>query len=448
MKKKRILVVDDEAAARELISDELEEKGYEPVVADEGNQALMKFKRECLDLVLLDLKLPDVSGLKVLEQIRRTNQEIPIILFSAYGTVDVAVKAMKLGAYDFIEKPIDIDHLMVVIRNALEQSKLKNEVKRLKEEIENHYKLIGSSDIMQTLRDSISKAASCNEHVLITGETGSGKDLVARAIHNFSERESGPFIKVNCAAIPQELVESELFGYKKGAFTGAQTDKAGRIEIADGGSVFFDEIGEMNTVAQAKLLHFLESNEVERLGETRPKPVDVRVIAATNKDLSESIEEGAFRKDLYYRLNVIDIQVPHLAMHKEDIPELVDHFINAACVDAGIPVKQIEEKAIRKLAQHSWPGNVRQLRNYIRKLVSMIPAITITQDDLPELEGEDNSIDTDSPFQAAKQEFERSFIGKVLEEENHNIARASRRLGLNRSYLYRKIKELQINKKG
>jgi len=271
MKGKRILIVDDEAAARMLISDVLTDEGYIPLRAENGRQALEAVKRQAPDLVLLDLRLPDINGIEVLEGIRRIHPQLPVILVSAYGDVSSAVRAVKLGAYDFLEKPLDADRLVVTVRNALWSVELRGEVARLKEAIEERYRMVGSSSVMQGLRERILQAASSKAHVLILGETGSGKDLVARAIHNQSDRANGPFVKLNCAAIPQELVESELFGYKKGAFTGAHADKLGRIEAANSGTIFFDEIGEMNLAAQAKLLQFLESSVIERLGETRSR---------------------------------------------------------------------------------------------------------------------------------------------------------------------------------
>jgi two-component system nitrogen regulation response regulator NtrX len=294
MKGKRILIVDDEAAARMLISDVLTDEGYIPLRAENGRQALEAVKRQPPDLVLLDLRLPDINGIEVLEGIRRIHPQLPVILVSAYGDVSSAVRAVKLGAYDFLEKPLDADRLVVTVRNALWSVELQGEVARLKEAIGERYRMVGSSSVMRGLREYILQAASSKAHVLILGETGSGKDLVARAIHNQSDRANGPFVNLNGAAIPQELVESEHFGYKKGAFTGAHADKLGRIEAADGGTIFFDEIGEMNLAAQAKLLQFLESSVIERLGETRSRKVDVRVIAASNKELQDEVQTKRF----------------------------------------------------------------------------------------------------------------------------------------------------------
>lgn len=450
MKGKRILIVDDEAAARMLISDVLTDEGYIPLRAENGRQALEAVKRQPPDLVLLDLKLPDIDGLEVLASIRTIHPHLPVILVSAYGDIHSAVRAVKLGAYDFLEKPLDADRLVVTVRNALWSVELRGEVARLKEAIEERYRMVGSSSVMRGLREHILQAASSKAHVLILGETGSGKDLVARAIHNQSDRVKGPFVKLNCAAIPQELVESELFGYKKGAFTGAHADKLGRIEAADGGTIFFDEIGEMNLAAQAKLLQFLESLAIERLGETRSRKVDVRVIAASNKELQDEVQAKRFREDLYYRLNVIDVHVPPLRTHREDISELVEYFLEVTCQELGIPTKTLEEPALKKLRELSWPGNVRQLRNTIEKAISLTPGLTIRLSDLPELAYEEKEdvveIGSDS-LQDARKEFERRFILQALEEEDWNMSAAAERLGLDRTNLYRKIKALKIKRR-
>jgi DNA-binding NtrC family response regulator len=322
------------------------------------------------------------------------------------------------------------------------------EVARLKKEVGERYKMVGSSSVMKSLRERIRQAASSKAHVLITGETGSGKDLVARAIHNQSDRADAAFVKLNCAAIPHELVESELFGYKKGAFTGANKDKPGRIEAADRGTIFFNEIGDMSLAAQAKLLQFLETSTIERLGETQSRKVDVRVIAATNKELLNEVQARHFREDLYYRLNVIDIHVPPLKAHKEDIPDLVDYFLEFTCQESGVPTKTLDEPALKKLIELSWPGNVRQLRNTVEKAVSLTSGLVIGLDDLPESVDEcDRSQRAESiSLHVARGEFERRFILQALEAEDWNVAAAAERLGLDRTNLYRKMKALKIKK--
>jgi len=444
MRRKRILVVDDEPVARELISDVLARRGYSPSVAADGGAALEALKRRSPDLVLLDLRLPDMSGIEVLSSIRKSHPDLPVVLFSAYGTVDAVVKAMKLGAYDFVEKPLDVEHLMIVVRNALEQSRLLDEVTRLRAKVEERYRLVGSSKVMQTLRKRIRQAAASKAHVLITGRTGSGKDLVARAIHNQSDCSEGPFVKLNCAAIPHELVESELFGYRKGAFSGAYTDKEGRIEAADGGTIFFDEIGDMPPAAQAKLLHFLESSAIERLGETQTRKVNVRVVAATNRELLKEVKARRFREDLYYRLNVIDIHVPPLQEHPEDIPKLAEHFLERACRELGVPTKMLDESALKSLVKRAWPGNVRELRNTIEKAASLSSGLLITAHDLPA--PADSSLERKpGSFAQARRMFERRFLQETLEAEDWNVTAAAKRLGMDRTTLYRKLKALGLS---
>lgn len=449
MNGRRILIVDDENTARVLISEILTDEGYVPLTAGDGREALDAVKHQSPDLVLLDLKLPDIDGLEVLAGIRTTHPHLPVILVSAHGDVSSAVRAVKLGAYDFLEKPLDADRLVVTVRNALWSVELRGEVARLKEAIGERYRMVGSSSVMRGLREHILQAASSKAHVFILGETGSGKDLVARAIHNQSDRAKGPFVKLNCAAIPQELVESELFGYKKGAFTGAHANKPGRIEAADGGTIFFDEIGEMNLAAQAKLLSFLESFAIERLGETRCRKVNVRVIAATNKKIEDEVKAKRFREDLYYRLNVIDIHVPPLRTHREDIPELVEYFLEITCQELGIPAKTLEKSALKKLMELSWPGNVRELRNTIEKAVSASSGLVIRLGDLPESVDEcDESLEPESiSLHDARREFERRCILQALEAEDWNMSAAAERLGLDRTNLYRKIKALKIERK-
>ncbi|MBD3285794.1 response regulator [candidate division WOR-3 bacterium] len=449
MKDKRILVVDDEKRARELISRILTDEAAIPLTASNGREALKAIKTDGPDLVILDLMLPDINGLEVLERITTANPDMPVILVSAHGDVESAVRAVKLGAYDFIEKPIDIDRLVVACRNALWQLDLQEELTRLKMEVGSHYRMVGSSKVMRKMRERLQEAASTNAHVLILGETGSGKDLVARGIHNLSVRSNGPFVKLNCAAIPHDLVESELFGYKKGAFTGAHTDKQGRIEAAHEGTLFFDEVAELNLESQAKLLHFLESASIGRLGETKTREVDVRVVAATNNDLKEAIKQGKFRQDLYYRLNVIDIHVPPLRKHREDIPELVEYFLGNTCRELGVPTKTIEKAALRKLTSLSWPGNIRQLRNTIEKMASVSRKQILTVEDLSVIGEDTEAVDEYSKrltLQEWRSQSERRFILQVLKFNNWNVSLTAKKLNVNRTHLHRKMKELGIEK--
>jgi two-component system nitrogen regulation response regulator NtrX len=443
-----ILIVDDESKTRILISEILADEGYITLSAEDGEEALEVVKKHKPDLVLLDLRLPDMDGIQVLGRIRKNSPNLPVILISAHGSVSSAVKAVKLGAYDFLEKPLDSDRLVVTVRNALQRIELQDEVRRLKDEVNRRDQMIGSSSVMKTLKERISQAASNDAHVFITGETGSGKDLVARAIHRASERNRGPFVKLNCAAIPRELVESELFGYCKGAFTGAHKDKQGRIEAADGGTIFFDEIGELTPQAQAKLLHFMDSKSIERLGETSVRKVDVRVIAATNRELTEEVKQKRFREDLFYRLNVIDIQVPPLRDHKEDIPGLVEFFLENVSLEFGIPKKTLDKDALGKLIEYSWPGNVRQLRNVIEKAVSMSSGLVIQAEDLPPLSSEIGTllVCEDLTLHEARQELDRRLIQQALEAEFWNIPAAAERLGIDKTNLYRKMKTLGLKR--
>lgn len=440
--------MDDDANTRILYSDILSEENYTPICAKDGEEALEVLRREEPDLVLLDFKLPGMDGIQVLERIRKTHSSLSVILISGEGDIESAVKAVKLGAYDFLEKPLDSDRLIVTVRNALWSKELQSEVKRLKDELSQRYRMIGNSQVMQELGKRILQAASNDAHVLITGETGAGKELVARAIHQASDRSQFPFIKVNCAAIPSDLVESELFGFCRGAFTGAHKDRKGRIEAAQGGTIFFDEIGELNPHAQAKLLYFLDSHSVERLGETLSRNIDARVVAATNRELTGEVGSKSFREDLYYRLNVIDIHVPPLREHPADIPEMVEYFLESKGRELGMPVKIIEESAIKKLMEYPWPGNIRELRNVVEKAFFLSEGITIHPEDLPKLIDEDMSVTGAEKLSLkdAGREFERRFIWEVLKAVNWNVAAAAERLEIDRTNLYRKIKALGIKK--
>lgn len=448
MRKSRILIVDDNTNTRTLFSEILAEEGYLTVCTKDGEEALDALTLKEADLVLLDLKLPGIDGIQVLERIRETNQNMPVIMISGEGDIESAVKVLKLGAYDFLEKPIVTERLIVSVRNALLNAGLQGKLERLEEEMGYRYRMVGNSPAMSRLRELIVQASSNNAHVLITGETGSGKELVARAIHSRSNRSLESFVKLNCAAIPSELFESELFGYSKGAFTGAVKDKKGRIEAADGGTIFFDEIGELSIQAQAKLLQFLDSQTIERLGETISREIDVRVIAATNRELVAEVHKKRFREDLYYRLNVIDIQVPALREHREDIRALAEYFVECFCAKLGLPKKTLKKDAIKKLTDYPWYGNIRQLRNIIEKTVSMSNKPVIYAEDLPLLSENDNdlSLNEDIALYKARQDFERRLIMKVLEYEKWNVSTTAKRLGIDRTNLYRKIRTMKIKK--
>lgn len=444
MKKIRVLIVDDNANTRSLYSDILADEGYQIVCAKDGEEALDLLKFKQVELVFLDLRLPDIDGLAILEKIRIAYSETVVIMISGEGDIESAVRALKLGAYDFLEKPIATERLLTTSRNALLNVGLKGKIAMLQEEIDSCHKMVGNSAVMTRLREKIDQASSTGAHVLITGETGSGKDIVARAIHKLSLRSLEPFVKINCAAIPYNLIESELFGYSRGAFTGANKDKRGRIEAADGGTIFFDEIGELTIQSQAKLLLFLESRSIERLGETTSRDIDVKVIAATNKNLPIEVQEKRFREDLYYRLNVIDIKVPALREHIEDIPELASYFLEVSCNELGIPKKQLDESAITKMSKYNWLGNVRQLRNVIEKTVSMSKEVVIRANDLHLLHEEKSIAPQDTNLHQALRDFERQLIFRVLEEESGHMSNAAKRLGIDRTNLYRKMKSFGI----
>jgi len=451
--KGRVLIVDDEEGVRSSLAGVLEDEGFEVTSTPSGEECLDILKREDYDVILLDIWLPKMDGLKALEEIKKLDETLQVVMISGHGTIETAVKATKLGAFDFIEKPLSLDKTLLVVKNALKQKKLEEENRRLRETIEKRYKLIGESEAMKRLKMEIAIAAPTNGRVLIVGENGTGKELVARNIHYQSLRREGPFVEVNCAAIPDELIESELFGHKKGAFTGAIENKVGKFKLADGGTLFLDEIGDMSLRTQAKVLRSLEEGKFEPVGETKAITVDVRVIAATNKDLEREIGQGNFRKDLFYRLNVIPIHVPPLRERKEDIPLLADHFITLFSAEYGKKVKRLSLGAISALTEYHWPGNVRELKNIIERLVIMVPEDTIEEKDVQTvLSGKSLAITEPSSslshnfssLREARASFERDFILKKLTETGYNISATARLLGVERSHLHKKMKTLGI----
>ncbi|MCD6450972.1 MAG: sigma-54-dependent Fis family transcriptional regulator [Acidobacteria bacterium] len=451
--KGRVLIVDDEEGVRSSLAGVLEDEGFEVTSTPSGEECLDILKREDYDVILLDIWLPKMDGLKALEEIKKLDETLQVVMISGHGTIETAVKATKLGAFDFIEKPLSLDKTLLVVKNALKQKKLEEENRRLRETIEKRYKLIGESEAMKRLKMEIAIAAPTNGRVLIVGENGTGKELVARNIHYQSLRREGPFVEVNCAAIPDELIESELFGHKKGAFTGAIENKVGKFKLADGGTLFLDEIGDMSLRTQAKVLRSLEEGKFEPVGETKAITVDVRVIAATNKDLEREIGQGNFRKDLFYRLNVIPIHVPPLRERKEDIPLLADHFITLFSAEYGKKVKRLSLGAISALTEYHWPGNVRELKNIIERLVIMVPEDTIEEKDVQTvLSGKSLAITEPSSslshnfssLREARASFERNFILKKLTETGYNISATARLLGVERSHLHKKMKTLGI----
>ncbi len=443
----RILAVDDEPFNLDLLEQELGEHGYAIERATTGREALKKIEAVRPDLILLDHQLPDLSGLEVLKEIRTEDNEIPVILITAYGTVERAVEAMKHGAYDFVLKPFDPDYLLLTIRRALERERLTREVEILSEEVGDRYRLIvGKSRIMAAAVDMAKKAANSTATVLLLGESGTGKELFARAIHAWSERRRGPFVAINCVGLSKELLESELFGHERGAFTGAHQLKKGKMELAHGGSVFLDEVGDISQELQTKLLRFLQEREFERVGGTRPIRVDLRIIAATNRDLDAAVRDGRFRQDLYYRLNVVPIVLPPLRERREDISELAGFFLRRSSIDTKKQFTEIAEDALEKLVAYKWPGNVRELANVIERAVVLSEGPRVELHHLPPqiVAVEPGTAGGQTSYGKAVDAYRRELILKALGQTGGNRAAAARVLGLQRTYLARLIKSLRI----
>lgn len=452
---KTILVVDDEKDIRISLTGILEDEGYQVVTAASGVEALEKLREELPDLVLLDIWMPGMDGLATLEKIKSLLPQITVIMISGHGTIETAVRATKLGAFDFIEKPLSLDKVLIAVTNALRMKELFTENEELKRVAGNEHELIGATAVMVALREQIMRVAPTNASVLVSGANGTGKELVARSIHYYSPRHEKPFVAINCAAIPEELIESELFGHEKGAFTGALAQKKGKFDLADGGTLFLDEIGDMSLQTQAKVLRILQERSFERVGGTRLVTVDVRIVAATNKDLNEEIRLGRFREDLYYRLNVVPFRVPALRERTDDIPMLVQHFIDLFYRKEGREPKQFVPEALEALKQYTWPGNVRELKNIIERILIMTSGRSITCDDIPDLHGGHGETQTTFPtldgalaqptLREAREEFEREFLIQKLEENDWNISRTAEIIELERSNLHRKIKSYGID---
>jgi two-component system nitrogen regulation response regulator NtrX len=443
-----ILVVDDEPAIQTSLRGVLEDEGYRVTTVGNGVDALRLVTEDTPDVVFLDIWMPKKDGLDTLADLKRARPEAPVIMISGHGTIDTAVKATRLGAYDFIEKPLSLEKMLVTVTRALEHTRLERENASLKARLDLRTEIIGGSEAMRALREQIATAAPTSGRVLIHGENGSGKELVARAIHVLSARREQPFVEVNCAAIPEELIESELFGHEKGAFTGAVARRRGKFETADGGTLFLDEIGDMSLKTQAKVLRALEEQVVERVGGREPLKVDVRVIAASNRNLQTLIAQGSFREDLFYRLAVIPIEVPPLRARRDDIPLLVDHFLGLFCVENGKRVKAVSGEALAYFLAYDWPGNIRELRNMVERLVIMTAGDTIGPDDLPApLRPKDAAAlgaDGHRSLKEARDGFERAYILAELRAHDWNMTRTAERLGIERSHLYRKIKTYGI----
>ncbi len=447
--KKTVLIIDDEQRIRNLLADILRLKGYQALTAEDGESGLEILNRQAVEVVLLDLMLPKMDGLEVLKKIRDHNRSIQTIMITAHGSVSTAVEAIKAGAYDYIEKPLDADKILVLIKNALEKAQLLGENLRLRGSIIDRYKMVGNSAAMQKIYRQIKILAPQTCTVLIGGETGTGKELVARSLHNLSHRISGPFVKVNCAAIPKDLIESELFGHRKGAFTGALTDMPGRFEQADGGTIFLDEIGDLPVNLQAKLLQVLEEKTFFRLGDTQERQVDVRVLAATNKDLKAGVEINDFRADLFYRLNMTSIHLPPLRDHAEDIPYLIKYFIALLCDDMNRSVPEITPNALHVMMDHNWPGNVRQLKHKIQEMLIYLQANTLDagymRDWLSGVSDHDKDMHS-TKLRSARENFERDYIRNALIAHDWDVPKTADYLGIERTNLYRKMKGLGLGR--
>jgi two-component system, NtrC family, nitrogen regulation response regulator NtrX len=436
----RILIIDDEPGIRATLGGILEDEGHRVTLCESGEEGIAQLARDEFDLVLLDLWLPGIDGLAVLERIR-TAAGTPVIMISGHGSVDSAVRATRLGAYDFLEKPLSLERVLLTVNHALSDRRLREQVRDLKQHLTLEEILIGESEPMQRLEQQIRSAAPSHSRVLITGENGSGKEIVARTLHRLSLRAEQPFIDVNCAAIPEELIESELFGHRKGAFTGAIDDRKGKFELADSGTLFLDEVGDMSLKTQAKVLRVLQEQTFQRVGGQQTIKVDVRVIAATNKDLEAEIANAGFRSDLYYRLNVIPIEVPPLRARGNDVVLLAEHFLRRFAAETAQPHKKLSAGAASKLRGYHWPGNVRELRNVAERLAILLPGDTIEPEDIHlgarvEVRPE---IATNLTLREARDEFEKQYILDRLRELAGNVSRTADALGVERSNLYRKL---------
>ena len=443
----RILIVDDEASIRRSLEGILSDEGFQTAAAADGESALLAIDREGpQDLVLLDIAMPGRDGVEILGELRERWPQLPVVMMSGHGTIETAVRTTRIGAFDFIEKPLSLEKLLLTIQHALEQSRLERENRSLRAQALRAHDILGSSDLIAELKQQIEMAAPTNGWVLIAGENGTGKELVARQIHLESKRCDAPFVEVNCAAIPEELIESELFGHEKGAFTGATARKRGRFEQAHGGTLFLDEVADMSLMTQAKVLRVLQQHSFARVGGTETIDVDVRVIAATNKDLEKAIAGGRFREDLYYRLNVIPFRVPSLRERREDIPILARSFVEEFCAQSGIEPKEISERAMKRLQAHPWPGNVRELRNLMERLVIMTPSPAIDEAELPETVREAATREgaPGLTLERARRGFEREYLLGKLRENGWNISRTAGVVGIARESLSRKIKTLGI----
>ena len=449
--KETILVVDDEKSICQSLKAILSDEGYQVLVAESGEEAVKIVEEDAPQLVLLDVWLPGMDGLDTLKAIKKINPEILVIIMSGHGTIETAVKATKLGAFDFIEKPLSLDKIIILVNNAVNMVRLQEENVLLKQKVSHQYELTGTSPAITELKEMISIVAPTNAWILIMGENGTGKELVARSIHHLSLRSHKDLVEVNCAAIPEELIESELFGHEKGAFTGATEKKRGKFDLAHEGTIFLDEVADMSLRAQAKILRILQEKKFERVGGNKLIDMDVRVLAATNKDLEDEMKAGRFRQDLYYRLHVIPLCVPPLRERKEDIKPLVERFLLDFTIKEGMEPKSITDEALDLLIRHDWPGNVRELKNIIERMIILTPSGEITAKDIPPLNiKEESEVAFGAPYvtgdslKDAKMDFERQFILKKLEENDGNISKTAQAIGLERSNLHKKLKNFKV----
>lgn len=455
----RILITDDESSIRSALKEILEFENYEVVEVSSGNQALEKLQEESFDLMLLDIKMKGIDGFEVLEALNKQKASLPVIMLTGHGTIEMAIQATKLGAYDFLQKPPDLNRLLITVRNALERGSLQRENRKMKRSAKSVSEIIGESEGIRQIKETIAKVAPTDARVLITGENGTGKELVARSLHEQSRRSAEPFVEVNCAAIPTELLESELFGHEEGAFTGAKRQRIGKFEQAHNGTLFLDEIGDMSSNAQAKVLRALQENTIVRVGGTESIKVNVRVLAATNKDLNLEIQEGRFREDLFHRLNVIPIKVLPLRERKEDIPLLANAFLlQMAASDIVFEGKFFSDDAIGSLKEMEWTGNVRELHNVVERLGILSSGAEITASEVKQLaggigsaqaartNGMDEMLEEYDDFQSFKEAAELMFVEYQLEKHSWNISQTADSIGIQRSHLYNKIKKYKLTR--
>ncbi len=450
MIKHTILVVDDERSIRDMMLMTLQYERYSVATAGSGHEALTWLEEHPVDAVLLDIKMSGMDGMETLERIKHMRPELPVIILTGHGTIETAIEATRKGAFDFLSKPPDREKILITIRNAITQRQLISENRQMRETLEGGTAIIGKSSMLMELLSQIERVAPTEAFVLITGENGTGKELVARSVHRGSQRSDKPMVEVNCAAIPTELIESELFGHEKGSFTGATTQRIGKFELAHLGTIFLDEIGDMSLQAQAKVLRVLEEGTFERVGGSKQITVDVRVIAATNKNLLTEIKEGRFREDLYHRLNVIPLNVPPLRERSEDIPLLVEYFLKEACTRNKLPQRTIEREAVQMMERMLWPGNVRELRNAVERLAILVPEIITKKDVERFVVGSGGAIERlitmNTSFQEFRDRAEALFIERQLERFDWNVSRTAEEIDIQRSHLYTKIKKYGLER--